>query len=149
MGEEAEVGVQAADVVLQLGELLVGRGLLPEDLAAEDLRLPERLVHVADGVVCQVDAAGLDDVADGLHALVRLLDVHLVRVNLLVKVLGCPLDDHLPEAEGGFLRGEDSQDVIHKAQDLASVLGGILKHHLIHERQEEVGEDLRRDVTDG
>ena len=149
VGEEAEVGVDAADEVLQLPEVLQCYAAGCEYLGADLLRGVEGVVKVSDDGVGEVDAPGLDDVAEGLDALVGFLDIDLVRMDLLVKMLRGPGYEHIPEGQGVFLRAEDAEDIVHKALHLASVRCAEGQHDRVHEGEDEVGQDLRRDVSDG
>ena len=149
VGQESEVGVYAADKVLQLTEVLHGYSSGLQYLGAELLCRIQRVVQVSDDGVGEVDAAGFYDVSEGLDALVRFLDVDLVRMNLLVKVLRGPGDDHVPEGQGGLFRGEDAENIVHKALHLASVRSAEGQHDHVHEGEDEVGQDLRCDIPDG
>ena len=77
VGEESEVGVQGAHQMVEHHAPLHGCAFL-QYLSAESLGAVECLVEVADAGVREVNPPGFDHVAEGLHSVCSLLDIHLV-----------------------------------------------------------------------
>lgn len=147
MLHDAEVGVEPGDQMFQ--SLRPAHGdAMPEDGAAVSLGLGDLLLHAVDCTVRHIDPAGLDDTADDRDALVRFLDVDLVRMEVEVEFLLQEDSDEVYRLKYVFLPSGHEGHVVHEPDVLAAEAGDQVKDELVQERKEEGAEQLRGDVAD-
>lgn len=148
MDTKAHVGVKAADVTSQQFKVLDLRAIL-HDVAAYPVRLLHTLCHVAHGSVCRVNPARLDDATDEFHAVRDGLEVELVLVQRQFEVLFQPLRSLRPKVDDKLLVIGDNQRIINETDIARIAVRTFLNHEFVKIGQVEVGQQLRRDISDG